>query len=137
MKSKTPIYIGVGIVAVALIVCAIIFIPKLTNKNNAGDSGNSDHSQTEQKTGGLVGQWKYYDSALGDFGGDYVYTFGSDGSGQYDAAGTIMKFTYTTDGDKLVLTYESGSNFESTYAIDGNILNIKDSFDNDTLYKKM
>ena len=81
-----------------------------------------------KKTDPLVGKW-----ALGSF----VYTFNEDGTCQYDAAGTIMKCTYKTDGDKISILYEGNTaSFDTTYSIDGNKLNVKDSLGNDTIYTK-
>ena len=138
MKSKTPLYIGIGAIAAALIAAAIIFIPKLSSNNGETGSSNGSQSQTEQTTTGITGKWKYYDSAYGDLGSDYIYTFNADGTGQYDAAGTIMPFTYTIDGDSLAILYEGSTDpFESTFSIDSDTLNIKDSLGSDTLYKKM
>ena len=73
----------------------------------------------------IVGKWqsKEYSS--------YVYTFNKDGTGEYSG----MKFTYTTEGDKISIQYEGSTvPFESTYEINGKELNIKDSFGNDTIY---
>ena len=81
---------------------------------------------------GLVGSWK-----SDAYSGAYVYTFNEDGTGIYDAAGTKMNFTYTLDGDKISILYTGNTSpFESTYKIDGDTLNIKDSFDKDTIYKR-
>lgn len=76
----------------------------------------------------LVGKW-----ALDS----YVYTFNADKTCSYDVAGTIMKCTYKTDGDKLSILYDGNTApFETTYSIDGNKLNVKDSFGSDTIYTK-
>lgn len=75
----------------------------------------------------IVGKWesKVYSS--------YVYTFNEDGTGDYSG----VKFTYTTEGNKISIKYESSTvPFESTYEIKDNELNIKDSFGNDTIYIK-
>lgn len=87
-----------------------------------------------EKKNPIVGQWK--NDSLGY---DYIYTFNSDGTGKYDAAGTIMKFTYTLKGDKISIQYEGENmeSFDTKYSIDGNTLNVVDSLGNDTLYKKI
>ncbi|MBR3210962.1 MAG: hypothetical protein IKF71_03370 [Bacilli bacterium] len=73
----------------------------------------------------IVGTWEYKDSSA------YVYTFNEDGTGEYSG----MKFTYTTDGKKISITYEnSNASFDSTYEIKDNQLIIKDSLNNDTIY---
>ena len=76
----------------------------------------------------IVGKW-----ALSNF----VYTFNEDGTCSYDAAGTLMKCTYETDGDKLSILYDGDTvSFDTTYSIDGNKLNVRDSFGNDTIYTR-
>lgn len=84
----------------------------------------------EKKSEGIVGQWKYD-------GADYTYTFNEDGTGNYNAMGTIMEFTYSTDANKLSITYTGNTSpFETEYTIDGDTINIKDSFGSDTIYKR-
>ena len=82
----------------------------------------------------IVGSWKY-ESA------DYTYTFKEDGTGTYNALGTIMEFTYTIDetGEekKISILYKGNTApFETTFTIKDKELNIKDSFGKDTIYKK-
>lgn len=60
-----------------------------------------------------------------------------DGSGNYDAAGVAMPFTYTIEDDKLSILYEGNTApFETTYKVSDNTLTIKDSFDADVVYNK-
>ena len=81
----------------------------------------------------LVGNWKN-DS----YGTSFIYTFNEDGTGKYDAAGTIMEFTYTTDGNQISILYTGNTEaFETEYSIDGDTLNVKDSVGKDTLYQKI
>ena len=83
----------------------------------------------------IVGKWKNSTTIKGY---EFIYTFNKDGTGKYDAAGTIMNFTYKIEGDNISIKYE-GENmepFDTKFSIDGNTLNIVDSFGNDTLYKK-
>ena len=83
----------------------------------------------ESKKDPIVGKWAYGES--------FVYTFNEDKTCSYDALGTLMKCTYVTDGDKLSITYDGSTvPFETTYSIDGDTLNFKDSFGEDTLYKR-
>ena len=64
------------------------------------------------KSNPLVGKWVQ---------GSFVYTFNADGTCSYDAAGTLMKCTYKTDGNKLSILYEgSDVSFDTTYSIKGN-----------------
>lgn len=77
----------------------------------------------------IVGEWKL------DF---YVYTFNEDGTGQYDVAGNVMKFTYETDGDKLSLLFDGNTDpWETTYTIEGDELNVRDIAGKDTIYKRV
>ena len=81
-----------------------------------------------KKENTIVGKWAQ---------GSFVYTFNKDKTCSYDAAGTLMKCTYETDGDKLSILYDGNTvPFETTYSIDGNKLNVKDSFGNDTIYER-
>ena len=81
----------------------------------------------------IVGSWKN-----NDYGSDFIYTFNADGTGKYDAAGTIMEFTYTTSGKKLSILYTGNTTpFETEYSVKGDTLNVIDSIGNDTLYKKV
>ena len=86
------------------------------------------------KKNSIIGKWKN-DS----FGYDFVYTFNEDGTGKYDAAGTIMKFTYTLKGNKLSIKYtgDNMASFDTKYSVDGDTLNVVDSLGEDTLYKKV
>ena len=78
----------------------------------------------------IVGTWKYD-------GGDYTYHFNEDGTGDYSYYSTKMEFTYKTEGNKLSITCKgSTAAFETEYSIDGDTLNVKDSFGKDTLYKR-
>ena len=80
------------------------------------------------KSKGLVGSWDH---------DGYVYTFNEDKTGNYDAKGTKMEFTYEDKGDKVSILYKgntAASEFE--YKIDGKKLIIKDSFGTDVEYTK-
>lgn len=76
----------------------------------------------------IVGSWKHESS-------DYTYTFNKDKTGNYDAVGTIMKFTYEDRGNKLVILYNGNTSpFELDYSIDGDKLTITDSFGTPVIY---
>ena len=80
----------------------------------------------------IVGDW-----ASEDFDGIFVYTFNEDGTGNYDAAGTDLPFTYTVDGDKLSILFDGDDiSFDTTCTISGDALTIKDSLDEDVVYKR-
>jgi uncharacterized protein (DUF2147 family) len=93
-------------------------------------TGCKKDDKKSDKANTIVGSWKYE-------GGDYTYTFKEDGTGDYSYYGAKMEFTYKTEGNKLAITYNgSTAAFETEYSIDGDTLNVKDSFGKDTLYKK-
>ena len=83
---------------------------------------------------GLVGKWEYQT-------GGYIYTFNDDGTGTYTIGTQEMKFTYTTSEEgetkKISITYEGNTSpLVLEYVLDGDTLNIKDSFGSDTIYKR-
>lgn len=83
----------------------------------------------KENSNSIVGKWAYSDS--------FIYTFNKDKTCSYDAMGTLMKCTYTVDGDKLSIMYEGDTEpFETTFKIEDNVLTIKDSLDNDVNYKR-
>lgn len=85
---------------------------------------------TSKSKNPLVGSWEYTT-------GGYTYTFNEDGTGTYEMGSSKMEFTYTTDGNKIAITYKGNTSaFETEYSIDGDTLNVKDSIGNDTLYKR-
>ena len=105
------------------ILVSSIFALAGCGKQNSGQTATQNQDP-------IVGVWK---TPVGD----YTYHFNADGTGYYDVYGTIMNFTYKTEGSKIAITYEGNSDaFETTYSIDGDTLNVKDSYGNDTLYKK-
>lgn len=80
----------------------------------------------------IVGKWE---TKLGTY--SYVYTFNADKTCTYNAAGNDMKCTYEIDGDKISILYDGNTvPFETTFSIEGNKLNVKDSAGNDTIYTK-
>ena len=115
MDKKTK-YI---LIAVAVLIVVAIVVVLIVNGNKGTTKADT-----------IIGTWKY-ESA------DYAYTFNEDGTGKYEAMGTTMEFTYTTEGNKLSITYTGNTSpFETEYSIDGNKLNVKDSFGQDTIYKR-
>lgn len=79
----------------------------------------------------IVGKWTYesMDSVY--------YVFKEDGTGSYTFAGATKKFTYKIDKNKISILYDGDTaSFDTTFSIDGNKLNVKDSFGSDTIYKK-
>ena len=106
---------GLKTLAVALVLSVGIFV----------SSGCSNKSSNKNA---LVGKWDY---------SGFVYTFEKDGTGNYDALGTIMNFTYEYDGNKLSILYDDATvPFDTEYRIEGNTLIIKDSLDEEVRYEK-
>ena len=104
----------ISILLAALLLVALLILTGCGNKSN-----------------GIVGQWKYD-------GADYTYTFNEDGTGNYNAYGTKMEFTYELKDDQISILYTGNTDpFETKYSIDGDTLNIVDSLGKDTLYKKV
>ncbi|MBR7042154.1 MAG: hypothetical protein IKI04_01495 [Bacilli bacterium] len=68
----------------------------------------------------------------------FTYRFNEDGTGTYDVAGNIMNFKYTIDGANISFKYtdEEMETWDTTFSITDDVLNIKDSLGEDTLYKK-
>ncbi len=76
----------------------------------------------------IVGKWAQ---------GSFVYTFNDDNTCEYDVAGTKMKCTYKTDGDKLSILYDGNTvPFETTYKIEDKTLIILDSFGSEVKYER-
>jgi len=84
------------------------------------------------KKNSIIGKWE---TKLGGY--NFVYTFNEDKTCSYDAAGKLMKCTYEIDGDKISILYDGDTSpFETTFSIEGNKLNVRDSNGNDTFYTK-
>lgn len=96
----------------------------------AAESGSRETVEAADKN--IVGNW-----ASRDFDGLFIYTFNEDGTGNYDASGTQMPFTFTMEGDKLSVLFDSDTDsFDTVYKIEGNTLTIKDSLGEDVIYDK-
>lgn len=89
----------------------------------------------------IVGTWSKTDSSiLGDL--TTTYTFNSDGTGNINALGMNVSFTYTTEKDQITITYgaSAGSlSFSSdetfTYSVSGDSLTLT-SGNTATIYTK-
>ena len=93
--------------------------------------GNSENGGSNAGADSIIGTWEYVD-------GGFTYEFKADGTGVY-GFGNLggMNFTYATQDGILSIQYEG--NAEPTdleYILDGDTLNIKDSFGSDTIYKR-
>ena len=104
----------------AAIIAGVFAFTGCEKKDNKNDSNKAP----------IVGSWKYD-------GLDYTYTFNEDGTCSYVGYGNLMECTYTTDGDNISILYKGNTApFETKFYIDGDALNIVDSFDEPTYYKK-
>ena len=105
------------------------------NKNDSETGESSTVSAvSEQSTNDpIVGKWQSEQLP------DYVYTFDADGTGQYDMAGNILELTYTTEDGKITISFTADGYTPVTlnYELDGDKLNIKDSFGKDTFYVRV
>ncbi len=78
----------------------------------------------------VIGTWEY------EYGG-FTYIFKDDRTGSYDFAGTSMEFTYTVEEGKLSFLYTGNAEpLVLDYELDGDTLNVIDSFGSDTIYKR-
>ena len=119
MKTKKILTIAVA----ALLLTAMLFA--LT-----ACGGEKEPEAPADPAKAIIGSWKYKS-------GNYVYTFKEDGTGSYDAAGNLMEFTYEIDGENISILYSgSSSPFKTTFSINGNQLDVKDSLGNSTIYNK-
>jgi len=104
------------------------------NRNNE-NSGNESQvsSVSEQSLDPLAGKWQSEELS------DYIYTFNGDGTGKYDMAGKVLELNYATEDGKITLTFlqEGYTPVTLDYELDGDRLNIKDSFGKDTFYVKV
>ena len=78
------------------------------------DKKDCDDKECSEKKDSIIGYWKN-----DELGYDFIYTFNEDGTGEYDAAGTIMEFTYKTDGNKISILYTGNTvSFDTEYELD-------------------
>lgn len=125
-----------AIVLVLLFVCAFLTACDKKDESTEEASTNAETaSEVESAAEGgndIVGTW-----ASQDYNGAYIYTFNDNGTGNYDASGTQMPFTYTISDGKLSILYDGNTApMELEYSVSGSVLNVKDSFGSDTLYDK-
>ena len=131
-KSKKwiiiPIVIAAAVAATLIILFATEVLPPNENTINKENTTNTESTINNK----IIGEWESQ-----DFDGTFVYTFKDDGSGNYDAQGLQMPFTFTTNGDKISILYNGDTNsFDTVYKIDDDVLMLKDSLDQDVLYNR-
>ena len=122
------------IVLVTMLLIAGLFVLTACEKKDNIPAEDATQGEVAETSGGsVVGQWK-----LSMYGYDYIYTFNEDGTGNYNAAGTDMPFTYKTEGDQISILYDGNTvPFDTTYSVNGTTLNVVDSLGEDTLYEKV
>ena len=98
--------------------------------DSSADNGSKTTAAAESKKASIIGSWEYES-------GGYTYTFNEDGTGTYDTGGAVMKFTYEATDTELSITYEGNTEpMVLEYTLDGDTLNVKDSFGSDTIYNR-
>lgn len=118
--------------AIKNLLIVLVIVIALFVLTGCGENNNVDEKKSNNP---LVGNWKYDGELFAGY--NFEYTFNDDGTGKYDAAGTIMEFTYKTQNNKISITYKGDTvSFDTDYSINGDTLTIKDSFGEDTLYKR-
>lgn len=121
-----------NILKVLAILCAVMMVISLAACGGSDKGADTDTAVTEDTANAgeaIVGSWAYSDT--------YIYTFNSDGTGTYDVGGTIMNFTYEANDNELSILYDGNTApMVLEYSIDGDTLNVKDSFGEDTLYTR-
>ena len=125
------VIIILSIAAALTMVCTLA----ACNKNDSDNEGSSAASVvSEQPADPLAGKWQSKDLP------DYIYTFNADGTGQYDMAGKVLELGYETteEGTITISFHEEGyTPVTLRYELDGDTLNIKDSFGSDTIYLRV
>ena len=125
------------------VVCAVLMIVSLAACGSSKTDGtNSTTSTTDSKADSaastaepagnsdILGSWEYES-------GGYTYTFNEDGTGVYDLGTSKMEFTYEVTDTELSILYTGNTDpMVLEYEIDGNKLDVKDSFGSDTIYIK-
>lgn len=120
------------LVSILCILCTLTMIFSLAACGDKTPSSSDPVvTETAEQSDPIIGSWKYE-------GGDYTYTFKEDKTGTYTYGSTTMNFTYETSEGKLTLNYE-GNTMPTVleYEINGNTLNVKDSFGKDTIYNRV
>lgn len=113
--------------AFAIVLTALLLAVTLVTFSACGNNKKEDENKNP-----IVGSWKYE-------GGGYTYTFNEDGTGKYELGTSVMEFTYEIkEENKLSILYKNNTvPLETEYKIEGDTLNVIDSFGNDTIYKKV
>lgn len=124
----------ISIAAVFAMMVTLAACNKNDSKKEESGSGTSVAEQsTQEPVDPIVGKWQSKDLP------DYIYTFNADGTGKYDMPGKVLDLTYTTESGKITISFQGEGYTPVTldYIVEGDSVNIKDSFGNDTFYLKV
>ena len=126
------------IISLVLVVMLLGTCGLLVGCGKSGDKKATNEKYTDAKghelDGNLIGKWKC------KFGGsDYVYTFKKDGTGVYDVAGTKMNIAewYTEKAVLKIKFNPDDASMDLPYKLKGDKLTVKDSLDEDVVYKRV
>ena len=112
-----------SLISIVLVLIALLAISLVGCSKN-------DNNEKE-----IVGYWKN-DTTLPGY--EFIYTFNEDGTGNYNSAGTDMPFKYVISGKNISFFYDGVDvPFDTEFEINGNVLNVKDSNNEDVLYNRM
>lgn len=122
---------SLSLVLALMMVLALVACGGSTGTPAGNDTAGGDTVEDAASGNPLVGSWEYQ-------GGGYIYTFNADGTGTYDLGGdTPMVFTYEASDTELSILYDGNTEpMVLEYEINGDVLNVKDSFGSDTLYNR-
>ena len=124
----------ITITAALAMVCAFAGCNKNDGETAESSAPSAVSEESVQESADpLAGQWQSEKLP------DYVYTFNGDGTGKYDMAGNTLDLKYTTEDGKITITFlaEGYTPIALDYVLEGDRLNIKDSFGNDTFYVRV
>lgn len=136
--SKTIAVVCAVLMIVSLAACGSSKTKDTTNGTNSkADTSSAVDSKADADSkaepagnSDILGSWEYES-------GGYTYTFNEDGTGVYDLGTSTMEFTYEVTDTELSILYTGNTEpLVLEYEIDGNKLNVKDSFGKDTIYIK-
>lgn len=111
----------ITVVVIALVLCVTTGCEKKKNDNKQSNP--------------IVGTWDLYRNNKSD--SDVYYVFNEDYTGSYTIFGSTKQFKYETKDGYVSIKYDTATvPTEYKYSIDNDIINIVDSFGDDTFYKK-
>ena len=123
------------IICASAIICAAIMASlSFSACGGSSASGNETTSAVSDTNNSqsIVGSW-----ATELYGDEYVYTFNTDGTGVYNAAGKIMNLTYKTEDGIYYETFEgSTSAVKRPYRVENNQFIVEDTYGEEIVYNK-